>query len=212
MPKPLVMLGAGGHANVLAELLLAEGRSIIAVVSPKEVTDSSPLLGIIRLTSDESVLETYQPEQVELINGVGSIPNNDMRLELFNYFSKHGYYFTSVISPYAMLSKSIIIAEGVQIMSGAILQSNASIGVNSIINSGAIIEHDCSIGAHNHIAPGVTLSGGVITGRQVHVGTGANVIQGIEIGHQAIVGAGCTVVRDVPTNQVIIPAHNRVLR
>ena len=42
MPKPLVMLGAGGHANVLAELLLAEGRSIIAVVSPKEVTDSSP--------------------------------------------------------------------------------------------------------------------------------------------------------------------------
>lgn len=212
MPKPLVMLGAGGHSNVLAELLLAEGRNIIAIVSPKEVTDSSPLSGIARLTSDESVLEVYQPEQVELVNGIGSIPMNNTRLKVFNYFSEHGYYFASVISPYAMLSKSIVIAEGVQVMSGAILQSNANIGVNSIINSGAIIEHDCSIGAHNHIAPGATLSGGVITGRQVHIGTGANIIQGIEIGHQAIVGAGCTVVRDVPENQVIIPAHNRILR
>ena len=212
MSKPLVMLGAGGHAAVLAELLLATGRQIIAVVSPEEIMESSPLAGISRLTTDESLLTAYSSEQVELVNGLGALPANDLHFRLFNYFSEHGYRFASVISPFAMVSKSAQLADGVQIMTGAIVQTNASIGMNCIINSGAIIEHDCCIGAHNHIAPGVTLSGGVITESQVHVGTGANVIQAIKIGQHAVVGAGCTVVRDVPAKQVIVPARSRILR
>lgn len=212
MLKPLVILGAGGHATVLAELILAEGRQIIAVVSPEVVMDSSPLAGINWLTSDESLSATYSPEQVELVNGLGAIPGNDLHFRLFNYFSEQGYRFASVISPHAMVSKYAQLAEGVQIMAGAIVQTNASISMNSLINSGAIIEHDCCIGPHNHIAPGATLSGAVITESHVHVGTGANVIQAIKIGQEAVVGAGCTVVRDVPAKQVIVPARSRILR
>ena len=212
MSKPLVVIGAGGHASVLAETLLTEGRKIIAVVSPEIIMDSSPLAGISRLTSDEALLTTYSPEQVELVNGMGAIPGNDLHFRLFNYFSEHGYRFVSVISPNATVSKYAQLADGVQIMTGAIVQTNASIGTNCIINSGAIIEHDCCIGAHNHIAPSATLSGGVITESQVHVGTGACVIQGIKIGNKSVIGAGCSVVRDVPAMQVIIPASCRILR
>lgn len=212
MSKPLVVIGAGGHASVLAETLLTEGRKIIAVVSPEIIMDSSPLAGISRLTSDEALLTTYSPEQVELVNGMGAIPGNDLHFRLFNYFSEHGYRFVSVISPNATVSKYAQLADGVQIMTGAIVQTNASIGTNCIINSGAIIEHDCCIGAHNHIAPSATLSGGVITESQVHVGTGACVIQGIKIGNKSVIGAGCSVVRDVPAMQVIIPARCRILR
>lgn len=212
MLKPLVMIGGGGHAAILTELLLAEGRQIIAVVSPKAVMDNSPLSGINRLTSDEDLLTTYPPEQVGLVNGIGAMPDSDVHFRLFNYFSDRGYHFVSVISPHAMLSKYVQLADGVQIMAGAIVQTNASIGMNSLINSGAVIEHDCCIGPHNHIAPGATLSGGVITESQVHVGTGANVIQAIKIRQEAVVGAGCTVVRDVPAQQVIVPARSRILR
>ena len=212
MFKPLVIIGAGGHASVLAETLLTEGRQIIAVVSPEIIMDSSPFAGINRLTTDESLLTTYSPEQVELVNGMGATPGNDLHFRLFNYFSEHGYYFVSVVSPNATVCKSAQLADGVQIMAGAIVQTNAIVGMNCIINSGAIIEHDCCIGAHNHIAPSATLSGGVITESQVHVGTGACVIQGIKIGNKSVIGAGCSVVRDVPAMQVIIPARCRILR
>tara|TARA_R110002020_G_scaffold232883_3_gene444520 strand:+ start:8393 stop:9031 length:639 start_codon:yes stop_codon:yes gene_type:complete len=212
MPKPLIIIGSGGHASVIAEILLNQGREIVAVVSPTEIHDNSPLKGVHRLASDESLLSIYSPDQIELVNGVGAIPGNDTHFRLFNYFSEHGYSFSSVVSPHAIVANSAKLAKGVQIMHGAIVQTNANINHNCLINSGAIVEHDCSIGPHNHIAPNATLSGGVITGSQVHIGTGANVIQSIKIGQQSVVGAGCTVVRDVPEKQVIVPARNRILR
>nr|WP_317200235.1 acetyltransferase [uncultured Psychrobacter sp.] len=212
MLKPIVILGSGGHSNILAELIIAEGRKIVAVVSPDNIEKSSPLSGIRQIMTDEEVLSTYESAQIELVNGIGTIPSNDTKFRLFNYFSENGYRFASVISPHAILAKSVKLEEGVQIMSGAIIQTNAIIGMNSLINSGAIVEHDCYIGAHNHIAPGATLSGSVTTGSQVHVGTGANIIQNIKIGHKAIVGAGCTVIRDISEEQVVVPARNRILR
>lgn len=211
MTKPLIMLGAGGHAAVLAELLLSQGRQLIAMVSPEPASENSPLARIPRLMSDESLLSAYSSEQVDLVNGLGSLPSTALRWKLFEYFFNHGYHFATVISPHAILSNYAKLAEGVQLMAGAIVQTNASVGVNSIINTGAIVEHDCVIGAHNHIAPGATLSGAVNTGRRVHIGTGANVIQGIYIGEQAVVGAGATIVRDIPAQQIIIPASSRII-
>lgn len=211
MAKLLVMLGAGGHASVLAEILLAENRRLIAVVTPEPIQAKSPLAGLEHITSDEQLLGTYTPQEVELVNGLGSLPGNPLRWKLFEFFSAKGYRFCCVISPKANLSSFLELAEGVQIMMGAQVQTNVSIGKNTIINTGAIVEHNCKIGAHNHIAPGATLSGGVITAHKVHIGTGANVIQGIQIGEQAIVGAGTTVVRDLPAQKTVISAVNRII-
>lgn len=211
MAKPLVMLGVGGHAAVLAEMLLEQKQLLIAVVAPDPIPVNSPLAGLKRITSDEQLLSTYSPEEVELVNGLGSIPGNNLRWKLFEFFSAKGFRFASVISPKANLSNFLELAEGVQIMMGAQVQTNASIGKNTIINTGAIVEHDCKIGAHNHIAPGVTLSGGVITASQVHIGTGASVIQSIKIGKQAVIGAGTSIVRDVAAMQTVVPAANRVI-
>lgn len=210
MAKPLVMLGAGGHAAVLAEILLEQKQSLIAVVAPESIPANSPLAGLKHIASDEQLLNTYSSEEVDLVNGLGSIPGNNQRWKLFEFFSAKGYRFASVISLKANLSSYLELAEGVQIMMGAQVQTNASIGKNSIINTGAIVEHDCKIGAHNHLAPGVTLSGGVMTASQVHIGTGASVIQNIQIGEQAVIGAGTTVVKNVPAQQTIIPAANRI--
>ena len=211
MAKPLVMLGAGGHAAVLAEILLEQKQPLIAVVAPESIPANSPLVGLKHITSDEQLLNTYSSEEVDLVNGLGSIPGNNLRWKLFEFFSAKGYRFASVISLKANLSSYLELAEGVQIMMGAQVQTNASIGKNSIINTGAIVEHDCKIGAHNHLAPGVTLSGGVMTASQVHIGTGASVIQNIQIGEQAVIGAGTTVVKNVPAQQTIIPAAIRVI-
>lgn len=211
MTKPLVMLGAGGHAAVLAEILRAQGRPLTAVVSPEPVQSRRPLTGLRRLESDESLLAQYGPEEVELVNGLGSLPGKDLQWKLYQRFIELGYSFTSVISPYAILSDYVELGLGVQIMTGAIVQAGSYIGDNTLLNSGCIVEHDCKIGSHNHIAPGATLSGGVSTGIRVHIGTGANVIQSLNIGDHAVIGAGTTIARDVPPHQTLIPARSRII-
>lgn len=212
MNKPLVMLGGGGHASVLADILISQGATIIAVVTPHPINSSSLLSELPRINQDECVPRVYSPDKVDLVNGIGALPNSNSRNRVFDYFAEQGYYFPPIISSNALISKYSNILEGVQVMPGVIIQPNAEIKINTIINTGVIIEHDCKIGEHNHIAPGAVLSGGVITESYVHIGTGATIIQGVCIRSNAIIGAGTTIARNVPQGRVLIPARSRVLK
>lgn len=197
------MLGAGGHAGVLIELLRQNGRDIKGIVAPT-IEPSRPVLrGLSHFVADDDVLN-FDPAEVELVNGIGSLPGSALRGSVYRKFATLGYHFSTVISQSAVVSDYVALGEGVQILPGAIVQCGASIGDNTIINSGAIVEHDCRIGEHNHLAPGVTLSGNVRTGNSVHLGTGAVVIQGVAIGADAVVGAGATLTRDVPAGATIL--------
>ncbi len=170
-----------------------------------------PLNNLKRLGSDDVLLQKYHPDEVDLVNGLGSLPSKDLQWKLYERFTSLGYLFTSVISPHAILSGYVELGQGVQIMAGVIVQAGARIGDNTLLNTGCIVEHDCCIGPHNHLAPGASLSGGVTTGICVHIGTGANVIQNLNIGDHAVIGAGTTIARDVPPHQTLIPARNRII-
>ena len=94
---------------------------------------------------------------------------------------------------------------------GAIINTDAFIGDNTIINTGAIVEHHTQIGANCHVATGATICGDVTVGDGTHVGAGATVIQGIKIGAKCIIGAGAVVITDVPDGHtaVGVPAKIR---
>ena len=74
-------------------------------------------------------------------------------------------------------------------MPGAVINADARVGRNSIVNTGAIVEHDCLIGDHAHIAPRVALGGAVKVGDFALIGSGAVALPGAAIGENAIVGA-----------------------
>lgn len=200
-----IILGAGGHAKVLVDILRQKVNFCGAVVSP-ERTDEPIFSEMHWLTSDDDVLN-YPSEDVVLVNGIGMLPGKHLRKELFLFFKAHGYSFKKVLSPHAVVSAYAELGEGVQVLPGAIIQAGARIGANTIINSGAIVEHDCVIGEHCHIAPGVTLSGQVVAGNDVHIGTGANVIQSITIGEGSVVGAGAIVLKNVDKFKRVYPAR-----
>ncbi|PNW66366.1 acetyltransferase [Aeromonas veronii] len=206
MNKPLIVLGAGGHASVLVDMLRSQGVVPIALVAPAAGTLRAALADI-PFWHDEKIL-THHPDKVVLVNGIGSLPGNPLRATLFARYRALGYRFASVVSAQAMVSDYAVLEEGAQVMAGAIIQAGTQIGANSIINSGAIVDHDCRLGDDNHIAPGAVLSGGVVTGERVHIGTGAAVIQNIKIGSHTVVGAGATVVKDLANNQVLYVAKS----
>ncbi|WP_445765673.1 acetyltransferase [Rheinheimera sp.] len=205
MNKSILVLGAGGHATVVVDILRQLNFNIIGLVAAEPVKHQPVFAGIACYTSDDDVL-AFNINDVLLVNAIGSLPGQDVRFKVHQKFKKLGYRFMTLVAPTAVVSLYAELSEGVQVMPGAIINANSRIGEGSIINTGAIVEHDCTIGAHNHLAPGAKLSGGVSTGDYVHIATGANVIQGMSIGEHTIVGAGATVTKNLDSNKTLYVA------
>lgn len=198
MKKPVIILGAGGHAKVLVEVLRTTGHEILGFTDPF-VKPGEKMFGVICLGGDD-MLQEYSADEIELVNGIGALPGEHLRWEIGKKMREHGYCFTTVIHPSSIIAKDVELDVGVQVMAGTVLQPGVSIGCDSIINTGVCIDHDCHIGDRCHLAPGVTLSGGVRMGDGVHVGTGTSVIQDVEIGARTVIAAGAVVYNDIPAD------------
>lgn len=198
--KGIVILGTGGHARVLLEALKLSGQTVVGFTDLEMKSDY--IMGIPFLGGDDTVF-SYQPHEILLVNGIGSVTVSDRRRNLFEKLVRRGYQFANVIHPSATISESLKLGKGSQIMAGAILQAGCCVGDNTIINTRAAVDHDSVIGDHVHLAPGVILSGGCIIGDSVHIGTGAIIIQGIKVGARSLIAAGSVVVRDIPCDAYV---------
>jgi len=207
MDKKIIIIGGGGHAKVLVDILKQQQINIYAVSAPKMEHDSTLFEGLNFFLNDEEIYK-YEPDEICLLNGIGSIPGNTLREDIFQKFRKDQYEFLSLKSNSSLTSDYCKIGMGVQILHGTVINTDTVIGENCIINTGAIVEHDCVLGASNHIAPGAMLCGGVSTGSSVHIGTGAVIIQGVTIGENSVIGAGSVVTADVPANQIVYPSRS----
>lgn len=194
--KPVIIIGAGGHARVLISSLKSLQREIVGILSPGTELIGRIVAGI-RILGNDDKINDYAPDSVELVNGLGSVTLPEKRQDIYVKFKQNGYSFANVFHPSSVIVDNVQLGEGVQVMAGAIIQTGCVIGDNAIINTGAVVEHDCIIGAHVHVAPGAVLSGGVSIGAMTHIGTAAAIIQGVKIGMSVVVGAGAVVVNDV---------------
>ncbi len=205
MSKPVLVIGSGGHAAIVVDILRQLGCNLLGIVSKDEPLVKPIFLGLDWYSSDDDIL-AFDKDKILLVNGIGSLPGHEVRFKLHQKFKKLGYSFMTIVSPKAIVSDFAVLDEGVHVMPGCVVNVNSSIGEGSILNSGAIIEHDCVIGRHNHIAPGAVLSGAVVTGDYVHIATGARVIQGMHIGERTLVGAGATVTKNLESNKTLYVA------
>lgn len=199
---PVIVVGAGGHARVLIEMLGRSGIEIIGLVDPAHRVGIC--INDISVIGDDSVIDNYANSDIRLVNGIGALPGQYKRISIAEKFRSKGYQFRTVIDPNTCIASDVEVSEGVQIMPGVIIQPGAKIGQDTILNTGVNVDHDCQIGANVHIAPGSTLSGNVTVLDGVHIGTGTTVIQSVEIGAKSIIGAGCVILSDVKENQKIV--------
>ena len=198
---PVIVIGGGGHAKVLVSELLLCKRSVLGFVDLN--LNLPPLLGAPHLGNDSAVLD-YSPDDVQLVNGVGSISCTRNHQNVYDWFVQKRYCFATVVHPSAVVAPEVQIENGVQVLAGAVVQAGCRLGANVIVNTGARVDHDCIIDSHAHVAPGVTICGAVHVGAGAHIGAGATVIQGIRIGAGSVVGAGALVIRDIPQGAKVV--------
>jgi len=184
--RPLIIIGGGGHAAVLAETARAAGFEVAGYAAPEPGGRSfAPYLG-----PDEGLEARCAPGRFDLVIGVGSIAPTLRRGDLFRGFAGRGYGFATIIHPAATVAASARVGSGAQVMAGCVLQTGVTIGDNVIVNTRASIDHDSVVGAHSHIAPGAILCGGVTVGAAAHVGPGAVLIQNCRVPDMGFVRAG----------------------
>lgn len=208
MEPPVIILGGGGHARVVIDALLKQGRRILGYSDLESV--GQPVLGVSRLGNEEMIYQ-FGPEKVRLANGVGSVQPGPLRSAVFQRFTAKGYMFEQVVHPSALVATDVQLGAGVQIMAGAVVQSGTRIGADSIINTSASVDHDCILGEHVHVAPGAVLCGNVRVGDGAHIGAGATVVQGKSIGAGSMVGAGAVVLADVPAEVTVVGVPAKIL-
>lgn len=197
--KPVIVIGAGGHARVLIELMRLIRMPILGATDPAVTGEILGRVGYqatchpdwaVPILGNDDVLAKHHPDHIQLVNAIGSTRSMTLRDAVYRRWHSRGFCFATLIHPAATVSPMAVLGEGVQVMAGAVIQCGAMIGANGIVNTRASVDHDCAIGESVHIAPGAILCGGVIVGDRTHVGAGAIMIQQANVGSDQLVRAG----------------------
>jgi acetyltransferase EpsM len=195
----VAIFGAGGHAKVVWDILVATGHEVVGFA-----VDGEPPHGLLGLpvTNDLAAL----PPHDAVIVAIG---DNQARKQKFEALQAAGHRFTNAIHPSAVLASRLTLGTGIQIAAGAIVNVDSTIGDNTILNTGATIDHDNQIGPHAHVAPGCHLAGNVQVGEGAFLGIGTTAIPGIDVGPWSKTGAGAVVIKNIPPHTLAIgvPAH-----
>lgn len=209
----VVGLGAGGHARVVLEALLARGGShVVGLLDPRPELAGTRVLGVPVLGGDELLARLHSEGIHHAFVGIGSVGDAGARRRVFESLERAGFDLVAAIHPSAVVSPSVQMGRGPIILAGSVINAGARLGDDVIVNTGAIVEHDCVLEDHVHVATGARLSGAVHVGEGAHVGTGASIRQGVRVGRGSIVGVGAAVVSDVPEGVVVVGVPARFLR
>ena len=204
--KSLAVLGAGGHARVVADAAERGGWRMISLFDdawPHVASKTWPVIG------SSSDLEIRLAEFDGVIVAIGA---NAVRLSKQRRLVECGARMVSIIHPAATVSRYANLGLGSVVFAGAVINPGVETGEAVIINTAATVDHDCRLGDAVHLSPGAHLAGGVQVGAEAWVGIGASIKEEISIGARAKVGAGAVVVTSVAENLIVVGVPARPLR
>lgn len=206
----ILVLGAGGHAQVIADCLLrsadlGEAIQVMGYLDDDGRLHGRTLLGVPVLGPTELLATT--PHDAVVI----AIGNNAMRRHLFVELEAAGERFFVARHPTAIVAPDVTIAPGAMLCAGVVVNPGSQIAANVILNTSSSIDHHNHIGGHVHIAPGVHLGGEVTVAEGALVGIGATVAPRCRIGAWSTVGAGAVVIHDVPDGVTVVGSPARIL-
>ena len=199
--RRIVVIGGGGHAKVVLDVLQAAGCDVVGFCDPSRRVGES--IGTARCIGDDDALSGILASGVK--SAIVALGDNTLRDRVARQITELGFELVNAVHPSAQISPSVTLGRGIAIMPGVVINADSIIGDNAIINTSASIDHDCKIGSSAHIAPGAHLSGYVIAGERVLIGVGCSIGRGktLNIGDDAIIGTGSVVVHDVPPHSVV---------
>lgn len=198
--KSLLLIGCGGHARSLIELIeSASDWRIHGLVGVLDEVGSSVLgYPVIGSDADLPALRAVCPSAVVAI---GQLPDPTPRQRVASQLELLGFQLPVLISPHAVVSRHAQLGPGTTVSHGVIVNASSVVGAHCILNSRSLIEHDVRIGDYCHISTGVLVNGGVRVGSGSFIGSGSMVREGLELPALTVIGAGKRVMGWPPKDQ-----------
>lgn len=184
--KKVILIGAGGHGKVVADIVRCCGDEVLGFLDDKR-PDALTGFHILGTTDDVGSMDDvwYFP----------AIGNASVREKIVRKNPNARWY--TAIHPSAVIAKDASVGQCSCVMANAVINSGARIGTGCIINTAATVDHDCLLDDFVHICPGAHVAGTVEIGRRVWVGIGASIVNNISIFSDVTVGAGATVISSI---------------
>jgi len=208
----VLIVGSSGHARVIVDIITGCGAYGIA--------------GLIDDTKPEGSVEFDLP----ILGGVANLPEIVRKYQPRGYFVAVGDNWSrgllvakiealapelaaiTVVHPGAQVSRTASLGDGVAVMAGAVISSNALVGRFCIVNTRASVDHDARLAEFASIGPGATLAGNVHVGAYSAICLNACVAEKLSVGPHTVAGAGSVVLYDLPDHVLAYGAPARVVR
>lgn len=156
MGKRILLLGAGGHAMVVVEIIKAiSDKNNLPMYNQIDFLDDTSKQAVGKLSELEKIAPLYD----EVFCAIG---NNDIRKKLLQKVSKLGLCMPVLIHPTAYISPTAVIRAGTCIEPKAIVNTKAIVEEGRIISVGAIVDHDAKIEMCSHVNAGSICKAGSV--------------------------------------------------
>ena len=188
--KDLIIIGAGGHGRVVADIAQKLGLyEKIAFLDDGDVKESMGLPVLGKMSEMDDYVTT-----ADLFVAIG---NSQVRETVIDRLLTMGAHIPTLIHPSAVIGACVEMGVGTSVMAGAVINPCVKLGQGVIVNTCSSIDHDCTIGDYCHISVGAHVAGTVKVGRHTWIGVGVTVKNNTSICENCMVGAGAVVVKDI---------------
>src|SRR5437868_660882 len=199
--RRIAIIGAGGHAAVVAGTLIAAGHEVFGFYDDEPSSWGTRILDIpVR----GAIGELPGSGCSHAVLGIG---NNKVRQTLAGQINLE---WMTVVHPFAWVHPEVSLGEGTVVCAGAVVQPGARIGAHVIVNTRSSVDHHAQVGDYSHLAV-AHLAGGASVGEGVFMALGSIVLPKIHVGSWATLGAGAVVTKDVAPGITVVGIPARPL-
>lgn len=190
----VAIIGAGGHATVVASALIACGKQIAGFFADVPESWGGTILGA-------TVLGPISELSSKICShAIIAIGDNAARKRIA---AEVDIDWMTVVHPFAWVHPDVPLGDGSIVCAGAIVQPGARIGSHVILNTKASVDHHCVVGDYAHIAV-AHLAGGASIDEGAFMALGCTVLPKVHVGAWATVGPGAVARRNVPPHTTVV--------
>lgn len=190
----LVFIGAGGLFREVCEYILSDSGFANQFKNFGVLDDT--IMGL-----DNDIIEYLGPIVDHEINSnyryLCVVGNVEHRERIYRSFVRRGGIFASYVHPSVYVAHSADISDGCIVCPNSVINANARVEENVLLNIGSSVAHDASVGASTVFSPYAAVNGGSVVGKQCFLGTRSTVFPSVNVAAYSTIDTHCYVKRDV---------------
>ena len=142
--KKIIILGAGGFAKTLADIL-QQNKTYNQICFLDDTKTGENILG----KCNDFI--KFKEDNTDIFPAFG---NNEVRKKWFEKLQQEKINIPSIIHKSAYISPTAKIETGVAVLPKAVINTDCVVKQGCIVNCGAVIDHDCELNEFVHICIG----------------------------------------------------------